>query len=404
MRCIRHTLDPLDWWPQPLALVLGTKVLRTALSFSLRLLGFQRRSIDGLRYWVSAPDRLTTAGPTATRSASLPGAAPELDLRGLEAAHAEGAEGSGDDCAPVLFMHGLGLREGLYLSLLGPLKRWANARHRTLIVPEFAHLSIGSLRTPRYPAVPEVVQALDAIVAEEAPHAGTPAPRATAHRALTHVPLSPAERFAVVAHSFGTLYTASLLNYVPDRISSVTLLDPVSCLLCLHDVTFNFLYRLPALDSVGALLRYALLRKFSSIQVLLRRAFWWQEFTLWLPDDIPAHVRGRFVILLAGKDDIAPTRDVLDHIFEGDAPVSEAIAPTCTARPAGLPDDVAWVAPEECKGGRVRGRDVRASASAAAPVPGGGLCLWFADLLHGGVVDKPVVQQALFAALDHTGA
>lgn len=208
----------------------------------------------------------------------------------------------------------------------------------------------------------------------------------------------------MVAHSFGTLYTASLLNYVPERIASVTLLDPVSCLLCLHDVTYNFLYRFPTLSSVGDLARYALLRKFSHIQVLLRRAFWWQEFTLWVPEDIPDHVRDRFVILLAGKDDIAPTHDILDHVMEGDADACADAAPPRPARPAALPDEVAWVAPQGGKRGAVRGRDVRASAWAAAPIATGGLCLWFADLPHGGILEKCAVQQALFAALDHVGA
>merc|ERR1712146_327900 len=50
---------------------------------------------------------------------------------------------------------------------------------------------------------------------------------------------------SVVGHSFGSITAAWFIKCYPDRVSHLTLLDPVSLLLSLPDVAYNFLYRKP---------------------------------------------------------------------------------------------------------------------------------------------------------------
>ena len=54
---------------------------------------------------------------------------------------------------------------------------------------------------------------------------------------------------SIVAHSFGTISAGWLIRRHPSMVCHLTLIDPVSLLLALPDVAFNFLYRAPSLLS-----------------------------------------------------------------------------------------------------------------------------------------------------------
>lgn len=49
-----------------------------------------------------------------------------------------------------------------------------------------------------------------------------------------------------MGHSFGSITAGWFVKANPERVSHMTLVDPVSLLLCLPDVGYTFLYRQPS--------------------------------------------------------------------------------------------------------------------------------------------------------------
>lgn len=103
---------------------------------------------------------------------------------------------------------------------------------------------------------------------------------------------------SVVGHSFGTILSAWLLRAHPSLVSHLTLLDPVSLLLGLPDVAFNFLHKKPDRLSAGVIRLMA--SRELTVSHMLHRHFWWYNNILWL-EDLPPHLN--LVIGLSGNRD-----------------------------------------------------------------------------------------------------
>lgn len=115
----------------------------------------------------------------------------------------------------------------------------------------------------------------------------------------------------VVGHSFGSITAAWLLRHQAHRISQLTLIDPVSILLTLPDVAYNFLYK-PPRTITEHIFHYIGSKEFT-ISHMLYRNFWWYNNALFL-DDVPSHVR--VVIGLSGSDQITNPTAQFEYISQ----------------------------------------------------------------------------------------
>jgi hypothetical protein len=105
------------------------------------------------------------------------------------------------------------------------------------------------------------------------------------------------------------LLTAWLLRAHPTLISHLTLLDPVSMLLGLPDVAFNFLHKAPTTLSAG-IIRFMASRELT-VSHMLHRNFWWYNNILWL-EDLPPQLN--LVIGLSGEDEITNPDLIMEYI------------------------------------------------------------------------------------------
>lgn len=114
------------------------------------------------------------------------------------------------------------------------------------------------------------------------------------------------DKVSIVGHSFGSITASWLVMKHPEVVSHVTLLDPVSILLCLPDVVENFIYRSlhQCRSPVEAIIWFFAAREIT-ISYALHRNFIWHNNILWLQDlstDIGV------VIGIATKDEITNPR------------------------------------------------------------------------------------------------
>jgi pimeloyl-ACP methyl ester carboxylesterase len=122
------------------------------------------------------------------------------------------------------------------------------------------------------------------------------------------------DKVSIVGHSFGTITASWLASKHPEVVSHITLMDPVSLLLCLPDVVENFIYRSlrKCRSPVEAIIWFFAAREIT-ISYALHRNFIWHYNTLWL-QDVPSNIG--VVIGLATKDEITNPRlqqQYIDH-------------------------------------------------------------------------------------------
>lgn len=90
-----------------------------------------------------------------------------------------------------------------------------------------------------------------------------------------------------------------LVTLIPESIAQLTLVDPVSLLLGLPDVAFNFLYK-PPRTFIEYCIYYAAASEVT-VSHTLHRHFWWYRNALWL-EDLSPHLS--VVIAVSGQDSI----------------------------------------------------------------------------------------------------
>lgn len=91
----------------------------------------------------------------------------------------------------------------------------------------------------------------------------------------------PDSRFVLGAHSYGTILSANILNddHLSPRVSATLLVDPVSFMLHMPDVAYNFTCRKPVRANEWLLWYFA--SKDPQIAHTLGRHFFWTENILW---------------------------------------------------------------------------------------------------------------------------
>jgi pimeloyl-ACP methyl ester carboxylesterase len=121
------------------------------------------------------------------------------------------------------------------------------------------------------------------------------------------------EKVVLVSHSYGTVIATHLLRTpsTAHLIGPVVLIDPVSILLHLPDVAYNFTRRKPKRANEHQLYYFASMDM--GVSHTLARHFFWSENILWKED-----MEGRNVtVSLSGKDLIVDTESVGRYLTSG---------------------------------------------------------------------------------------
>lgn len=184
---------------------------------------------------------------------------------------------------PVLFIHGIGVGLYPYIPFLAQLRDLDDSGDGEVGIIAVEIAPITSKITNDILPNKEMVAEIDAIV--------------RAHGW---------DKFVLVSHSYGTIISAYLHHdpAMAAKIGPTLLVDPVTFLLHLPDVAYNFTARKP----VGAneLQLWFFAAQDMGIAHVLRRHFFWTENILWKED-----IEGRdMTVSLSGKDLIVNTEAV----------------------------------------------------------------------------------------------
>jgi len=280
---IKHccmTLEPIPTIHRPLMTYVIVALMEAlANTLFLRMRGFQSLEVDGMTYWYRKNVGSQSAeGSSASQSQSS----------------------SGDE--PLVFLHGISTGWMLYLQLARAL-----SKNRTLILIDLDAIKIKSM-TFSMPTPEKFVERFRKVLDRH------------------HIP-----RASVVGHSFGSITAGWLASRCPERVSHLTLLDPVSMLLAFPEVSYSFLYRQPT--KITEWIIYLMASRELTISHTLHRHFWWYNNNLWL-EDVPSHIG--VVVGLATHDEIINPTAVHEYVRNCDAKrrsscSSAAVAPIeCT--------------------------------------------------------------------------
>jgi pimeloyl-ACP methyl ester carboxylesterase len=200
------------------------------------------------------------------------------------------------------------------------------------------------------------------------------------------------QKIVLVSHSYGTVIATHLLKIpsIAKRIGPVVLVDPVSILLHLPDVAYNFTRRLPKEANQHQLYYFASMDM--GVSHTLSRHFFWNENVLWKSD-----FGGRNVtVSLSGRDLIVDTEAVGKYLGkdselnsgEGDMPlinIDDDNDPGATTYSDQTPEDNIEGSEEGWK---------------SRPWLGAGIdILWFSSLDHAQVFDKRATRRRLINAI-----
>ena len=121
------------------------------------------------------------------------------------------------------------------------------------------------------------------------------------------------KKFILMSHSYGSIISTHLLKHqeIASRIGPVLLVDPVTFLLHLPDVAYNFTRRQPRRANEHQLYYFASMDM--GVAHTLARRFFWSENILWKED-----VQGRLLsVALSGQDLIVDTLTVGRYLANG---------------------------------------------------------------------------------------
>ena len=247
----RMTLDPIPIIHRPLLMYVLIRLKEgIANTFFLPALGFQFLEVDGLTYWYKAQgskdNHNTNTGNAAT-----------------------GSNGS----EPMLFLHGISTGWGFYLDMAQGM-----GQGRSIFLVDVDAVKLNSLQFTM------------------------PTPQQFADKVCNILDRHHTDRVSVVGHSFGSITAGWFIRQCPDRVSHLTLIDPVSMLLSFPEVAYSFLYRKPS--TVMEWVIHIFAAREITISHTLRRNFWWYNNDLWL-ENIPHHI-GVVVGLATGDEIINP--------------------------------------------------------------------------------------------------
>ncbi|KAH6664696.1 hypothetical protein B0J14DRAFT_243857 [Halenospora varia] len=205
----------------------------------------------------------------------------------------------------------------------------------------------------------------------------------------------PIQKFVLASHSYGTVVSTHLLKnpLISPRISSVVLIDPVSILLHLPNVAYNFTRRKPSSANEYQLYYFASMDM--GVSHTLSRHFFWNENVLW-KQDLEAR---NTTVSLSGRDLIVNTEAVGRYLSDQPKSVIENgyrdEVPE-TVREQSENDDEEEIAGEN--GHALNG--LHDDEWKSRPWRGEGIdVLWFKDLDHAQVFDTRTSRQRVIGAI-----
>ncbi|KAF4630681.1 hypothetical protein G7Y89_g7452 [Cudoniella acicularis] len=206
----------------------------------------------------------------------------------------------------------------------------------------------------------------------------------------------PEQKFILASHSYGTVISTHLLktSSIAKRIGPVVLIDPVSILLHLPDVAYNFTRRKPSGANEHQLYYFASMDM--GVSHTLSRHFFWNENVLWKQD-----LKGRkTTVSLSGRDLIVDTEAVGRYL--SDQPKS-AIEIGYRDEVPDLIDTQERTDSEPILAGDhlfEAGPDLQEEEWKSRPWRGTGIdVLWFKELDHAQIFDSPASRRRLIGAI-----
>ena len=201
---------------------------------------------------------------------------------------------------PVLFLHGIGVGLSTYVPFLRDLNAYPEGDQQDgdIGVLALEILPISFRIVPSLPRREQFCLQLKAIL-ESHPEF--------------------ANGFTLISHSYGSVLATHILSShaslgLRSLVKSLVLVDPVTILLHLPDVAYNFTYRTPRSASQWELWYFA--STDISVAHTLARGFFWSENILWKEDCEQFPV----TVFLAGRDIITPASQIRTYLTnnEGD--------------------------------------------------------------------------------------
>ena len=210
------------------------------------------------------------------------------------------------------------------------------------------------------------------------------------------------QKFVLCSHSYGTVVTTHLLKTpsIAKRIGPIVLIDPVSILLHLPDVAYNFTRRQPKEANEHQLYYFASMDM--GVSHTLSRHFFWNENVLWKED-----LEGRRVtVSLGGRDLIVNTEAVGKYLTEDTAEYHSSKGANGNLGNGLLStnDERSHTHPHLKQRGeqmsKIEEKPPRDQQWKHQPWSGSGIdVLWFSDLDHAQVFDKPATRRRLISAI-----
>ncbi|KAA8899174.1 hypothetical protein FN846DRAFT_782440 [Sphaerosporella brunnea] len=193
------------------------------------------------------------------------------------------------DKVPIVFLHGLGIGLHPYVGFLHELAKEAG-EGVGIVAVEIMALSMRICRDPMRASEfsSQMLQILN-------------------HHNIT--------KFVLAGHSYGTVISTHLLHcpIIGPRIDSLVLIDPITFLLHLPNVAYNFTCRVPRSANQVQLDYFA--AKDPAISHTICRHFFWRENILWKEE-----LRGRkCAVVLSGRDLLVDSESVWEYLTEGQA-------------------------------------------------------------------------------------
>lgn len=187
----------------------------------------------------------------------------------------------------------------------------------------------------------------------------------------------------LAAHSYGSVIATHLLSspHSKDKIADLLLIDPVSILLHLPDVAYNFVRRKPHTAAEWQLWYFASMDM--GVARALGRHFFWSENVVW-KEDLGLDHR-RVTVSLAGRDLIVDTEAVGRYLATGESKSGEETDVEDDHSDQNADDARRQLAAEGWKHRHWHGKGLE--------------MLWFEHLDHAQVFDKAVTRARLVNVL-----
>ncbi|ORY10734.1 hypothetical protein BCR34DRAFT_566311 [Clohesyomyces aquaticus] len=315
--CLRLTLDKVDMLHRSITWYLCVSVVDTLASAYMRYHSFHLYRTSIIRFPTVFPFRpLTFLARHRSPAETLTyWHRPHTSKTGL----------------PILFIHGIGIGLYPYVNFLAELNPGGSDSDVGVIALEIMPVSFRI--TGKALQKEEMCKEIDRIL--------------KAHGW---------DRFVLVSHSYGSVVATHLLHtsHIAEKVASTLFIDPVTFLLHLPDVAYNFICRKPVQANEHQLFYFA--SRDMGVSHTLSRHFFWSENILW-KEDLQGH---NVTVSLSGRDLIVDTATVKAYLT----------SPDDAGKEMGKWEDGIW-----------KGDDLN--------------LLWFPKLDHAQVFDKKRTRQML---------